>query len=81
MMLKEILEYYSEEEFLIADGFDEAVIGVCDNSMRIIYSVYICIEILKSQDMSEEEATDYFQYNVASSYFGEKTPIFCFDLF
>lgn len=79
-MLEEILENYSEEEFLKADGFDEAVIGFDDKSFRLIYSVKKCIEIL-SQEMSEEEAFEYFEYNISGAYMGEKTPIWCFDCF
>lgn len=30
-MLESILEYYDDEEFLKADGFDEAIIGVSDD--------------------------------------------------
>ena len=79
-MLKEILEIYSEEELLIADGFDEAVIGIDENSLRIIYSIKKCIEILM-KDMPEEDALEYFSYNVSGAYVGEKTPIWCEDNF
>ncbi len=33
-MLQEIIENYYEYEFLIANGFDDAVIGVDETSMR-----------------------------------------------
>jgi hypothetical protein len=78
-MLDYILETYDDESFLKADGFDEAIIGVDENSMRLIYSVSKCIEIL-SQDMSEEDALEHFYYNVSGSYVGEQTPIWCNDL-
>lgn len=77
-MLEQIIEQYYEEELLIADGFDEAVIGVEENEMRIIYSVSKCLEIL-GQDMNEIDAIEYFTYNVSGSYVGEKTPIWCWD--
>ena len=80
MMLDYILETYDDESFLKADGFDEAIIGVDENSMRLIYSVSKCIEIL-SQDMSEEDALEHFYYNVNGSYVGDKTPIWCIDNF
>jgi hypothetical protein len=79
-MLEEILEIYSEEELLIADGFDEAVIGIDENSLRIIYSIKKCIQIL-TRDMSEEDALEYFSFNVSGAYVGEKTPIWCRDDF
>jgi hypothetical protein len=79
MKLESILENYPDESFLKADGFDEAVIGVDENSMRLIYSVSKCIEILR-EDMSEEDALEHFYYNVSGSYVGEQTPIWCNDL-
>lgn len=81
-MLEQILEYFEEEEFLKADGFDEAVIGVDERSMRLIYSVTKCIEILVVNDeMSVEEAIEYFDFNVRGAYMGDKTPIWCEDSF
>jgi hypothetical protein len=78
--LEQILENYYDEDFLIADGFDDAVIGVEINSMRLIYSVSKCLEILQ-EHMSEEDAIEYFEYNVSSAYVGEQTPIWCYDNF
>ena len=77
-MIDRILEWFPEDEILKADGFDDAIIGIDDSSMRLIYSVSKCIEIL-SQDMDEEDAIEYFEFNVAGAYFGEKTPIWCRD--
>lgn len=79
-MLDEILDAYSEYEFLIADGFDEAIIGIEESSMRLIYSVSKCLEILM-RDMSEEDAIEHFSFNVIGSYVGKKTPIWCEDNF
>lgn len=79
-MIDEILEQYEDEEFLKADGFDEAIIGVDENTMRLIYSVKKCIEILM-RDMTSQDAIEYFSYNVSGSYVGEKTPIWCADNF
>lgn len=81
-MLEQILEYFEEDEFLKADGFDEAVIGVDEPSMRLIYSVTKCLEILVvNEEMSLEEAIEYFDFNVRNTYVGDKTPIWCEDSF
>jgi hypothetical protein len=79
-MIDSIVERYEDETFLKADGFDEAIIGVDETSSRLIYSVSMCIEILM-RDMSEEDALEYFSYNVSGAYVGEKTPIWCVDNF
>ena len=80
-MIDKIIEQFPDEEFLIADGFDEAVIGVDTVSMRLIYSVTKCISILcLDEDMDVDDAIKYFEYNVRGSYVGEKTPIWCDEL-
>ena len=79
-MIDKIIEQYEDETFLKADGFDEAIIGVDETTMRLIYSVSKCIEILMI-DMSEEDAMEYFSFNVSGGYVGEKTPIWCSDNF
>jgi hypothetical protein len=80
-MINEITEYYYDEEILKADGFDDAVIGIDQNTMRLIYSVRKCVEILVLGGMSVEEAIEYFDFNTKGSYVGEKTPIWCEDMF
>ena len=79
-MLQEIIDYYGDEEFLIADGFDDAVIGVEIPSMRLIYYVTLCLGILMvDEEMSLEDAIEHFEYNVSGAYVGEQTPIWCHD--
>lgn len=78
-MIEKIMEWYPEEEILLAEGFDKAIIGVCNNDMRVIYSKSLCINILMEQGMKEDEALEYFEYKVSGAYVGEKTPIWCLD--
>lgn len=78
-MLEKIVEWFPDEEILKADGFDEAVIGIDTNSMRLIYSYSLCVAVLVKDGMTEEDAIDYLEYNVVSAYVGEKTPIWCAD--
>ena len=73
---------------LKADGFDEAIIGmssdIATSGERLIYDANKCIDILiRDHDMSEEEAIEYFEFNVSGAYVGENTPIWlypCEDL-
>ena len=74
----EILAYL-DGDFLIADGFDDAIIGIHED--KVVYSTKKCIEVLiKDHGLEEEEAFEYFGFNVSGSYVGEKTPIFIDDL-
>ena len=79
-MLEIILERFPEENFLIADGFNDAIIGMSDNftKPKLIYSVSKCIEILE-HNMDELDVMEYFDFNVAGAYVGEQTPIWCYD--
>lgn len=80
--LDDIFEAYPDETFLKADGFDEAVIGVCNDfnaPARLIYSVDMCIKIL-CRDMNYEDAIEYFNFNVSGGYVGEQTPVWCWDI-
>jgi hypothetical protein len=77
-MLDKILDWFPEEELLKADGLDDAIIGIESSTMRLVYSVSKCVNILM-KDMSEEEALEYFHYNIGGAYMGEQTPIWCTD--
>ena len=80
-MLEGIVEYFQDEEILKADGFDDAVIGIDTGTMRLIYSVTRCVEILIVGGMDMNDAIEYFDFNVRGSYVGEKTPIWCDDMY
>lgn len=73
-MIKKILEMYPEEGFIKADGFDEAIIGV-STDIRLVYSIDKIIESLM-KDMTEDDALDYFYFNIDGAYLGDKTPIY-----
>ena len=79
-LIDSIIERFPDDTFLKADGFDEAIIGVEENTGKLIYSMSKCLDILR-QDMTEEDALEHFYYNVHGSYVGDQTPIWCFDYF
>ena len=77
MTLEEIIEMFPEEEFLTADGFDGAIVGVEPNSMRLVYDRDKMIGILMvDEEMDELDAIEYLEFNTWNAYVGEKTPIF-----
>ena len=72
--LKELIE---DNECILADGFDNAIVGVSQGvNPVVIYDVSLCIDVLVKQGMSHEDALEFFDFNVSGSYVGEKTPIF-----
>ena len=60
--------------------FDDAIIGVasrCAMAPVVVYDEEKIIGILVLQyDMSEEEAWEWYDYNMAGAYVGEGTPLF-----
>jgi|688.fasta_scaffold471696_2 hypothetical protein len=74
MKLSKILEDY--EDVLIADGFDDAVIGIEPMTMRVVYDIDKVIEILMDQGMDNDEAIEYYEFNIVGAYVGEQTPLF-----
>tara|TARA_B100000795_G_scaffold209547_1_gene163112 strand:+ start:381 stop:641 length:261 start_codon:yes stop_codon:yes gene_type:complete len=78
-LLDFLVEHYSDEAFLKADGFDSACIGFDYKTRRLIYSTSKCVNILVADGMDYEEACEYFQFNTLEAYVGEKTPIFSID--
>jgi hypothetical protein len=64
-------------DLLKADGFDEAIIGVVERIgvQAICYDKDKVIKILM-KDMSEEEAYEYFEFNIGGAWVGEHTPFF-----
>ncbi len=77
MTLNEIIELYPEDDFLKADGFDDAVIGLEFNTMRLVYDKNKMIDILvENESLDYEDAVEYLEFNTWCAYVGEKTPIY-----
>ena len=68
MTINDILEWYPDDQFIRADGLDEAIIGVDEVSLRLIYSQRKVKEILMRDGMSDEEAHEFYEYNIHSAY-------------
>lgn len=67
-----------------ADGFDDAIIGFCQkwgsDDFLIVYDAKKMIQILVVRDdMTHEEAFEYFEYNIQGAYVGENTPIYMWE--
>lgn len=81
MTREELLEVYEglideNTELLLADGFDEAIIGLCSKSMRVIYDYDLMIEVLEDEGMTEIEAIEHLEFNVLNAWVGDQTPIY-----
>ena len=65
---------------LIADGFDKAIMGIVERSGMnpvVLYNKNKCINIMIKRDgTTEEEAIEFYYYNIVGSHMGDYTPCF-----
>ena len=70
-------------EALLCDGFDEAIIGMAERinlGPVVAYDVDKIINILMERDeMTYEDAIEYFDYNILGAWMGENTPVYVFN--
>ena len=68
---------------ITADGLDKAILGTVSSfgrSETVLYSVKKILEIMMERDgMTEEEALEFFEYNILGSYNGLGMPSFMND--
>lgn len=69
-----------DPDLLFADGYDDCIIGLTfrDQTPVVLYSADRIVERLTA-DMSEEEALEFFDFNIAGAYMGERTPLFWYN--
>ena len=61
------------------DGYDDCIAGVCTRMGQppiLLYDREKVIASLESDGMSQDEAEEYFQFNMIDAWVGEDTPAF-----
>ena len=68
-----------DEDLLLADGFESALVGVgqrCGQPNLAVYSIPLALGILVDRDgMSLDEAREYLDFNVLGAWVGDRTPL------
>lgn len=68
------------EEAIILDGFDSAIIGMverCGLAPVVCYDRARCLEIIQETNGGNRQAAEeHFDFNVSGGYLGEYTPVF-----
>lgn len=68
------------EDAVLFDGYEDAIIGVaerCSQPLLVVYDAHKCVKILMERDgMSEEDAHEWFEFNVLGCWAGDNTPLF-----
>lgn len=78
MIQGELLEQLEDNDCLLADGYESALIGITEGSNPVaVYDTDLCIQILiEEDDLTREDAMEHFYFNTVGAYVGEKTPLY-----
>ena len=67
-----------DDEAIVLDGYDLAIIGKSSQG-KVVYDIENIIQILiKRDEMTREDAQDFFWTNVECLHVGEMSPLFVF---
>lgn len=71
-----------EEAVILFDGYEDALIGygyTFQSEGHLVVAIYDydkCLECLRKQGMSEEDALEWFDFNTLGCYAGKNNPVF-----
>jgi len=74
---------FFDDSIITADGFELAFLG-CGYTFggaHAIYNYITCLEILMQRDeMTYDDAEEYFEYNVTGAFVGDRMPVFLLSM-
>jgi hypothetical protein len=74
------MEEYLDDDAMVMEPreqFDKCIIGVTYYGDKVVYSTEMILQaLMEDNEMTDEEALEYFEYNVIGAYVGEGTPIY-----
>jgi hypothetical protein len=77
---EEVIQEVARLELVLADGFEDALLGYVERFGQppvALYDRSRCIEILMQRDqMTRQEANEYFEFNTIGAWVGNETPAF-----
>lgn len=78
LRIEKIMEELKDAGALLADGFEEALVGHTQGTNVVaVYEYDMCLHILMERDgMSCMDAVEYMAFDVIGAYVGEKKPMF-----
>ena len=68
-----------DPEILLIDGFADCFMGICTRMGQediALYDKAKMLDKLVSQDMTYEEAQEFFEFNIIGAWVGDRTPAF-----
>jgi hypothetical protein len=71
---------------LLATGHDNAIVGILtsidkdgNEYRRVVYSIEKILDKLMEDGMTDEEAQEWFDFNIDGAYAGHKTPVYIME--
>jgi len=85
MNREQISELYGDDLLFLdpAEQFDKCIVGIvsrCGIDLCLAYSRDKVIAALMEDGMDEDEAEEFFDFNMAGAYVGDKTPFYLEEL-
>lgn len=74
-----LLEEGLDEEALFMDGYDDCIVGICEQFGRpavVAYDQTKVLAKLQSEGMSWEEFAEFHDFNQLGAWMGDFTPVF-----
>jgi len=74
---------YDEEIMLLPEEYDGCIVGLvsrCGMETVALYDSIKLVEKYMAEGMSEDDAWEHLDFNVAGAYVGPKTPMFTVEL-
>jgi len=78
-MVKRIVDEFPDEKLIKVNKFDAALIGIDEESMRLVYSIKKCLEILIKEGLDEESAIEHLYFDIIGDNIGIPYPIWVTD--
>ena len=75
---REFLDTFAEGAIILED-LDDAIIGIVEtmgSGPRILYSQQKILEILMKDGMTDEEAIEFYDFNILNLWVSEQNPVF-----
>lgn len=66
----------NEEGYLIAEGFDDCIVGFSTKGIVVYDANKMIAKLIERDGMTDEEAVEFFNFNIECAYVGEKTPVY-----
>ena len=77
MPSEDLLRVLEDNEALLADGFEDALVGYDAAKCRAVYSIPMMIAVLMERDgMDEDEAVEFLEFNTFQAFVGDMTPLY-----